>query len=149
FIGRRGLLRVILARYLGLHPESLRFCYGNYGKPSLEPECNTGQLSFNMSHSQGLAIYAVSRNREIGIDVERVRPVPESDKIVEEIFPSTEHARLPARRPDQREEAFLDWWTRNEARLKASGDGLGRWTESMDDSAREGQPSKLMAGNSD
>jgi 4'-phosphopantetheinyl transferase len=149
FIARRGLLRMILVRYLGLDSESLRFCYGPNGKPSLEPECNPGELSFNMSHSDGLAIYAINRKRKIGVDVERVRPVPENDKIVEDVFPSTKQARLPARHPDQRAEAFLGWWTRNEACVKASGDGLCRWMDSIDDSARDGQPSRSNAADSD
>jgi phosphopantetheinyl transferase len=102
-----------------------------------------------MSHSDGLPIYAINRKRKIGVDVERVRPVPESNKIVEAVFPATDQARLAARRPDQRAEAFLGWWTRNEARLKASGDGLCRWMDSIDDSARDGQPSRSNAADSD
>ena len=102
-----------------------------------------------MSHSDGLAIYAINRKQKIGVGVERVRPVPESDKIVEDVFPSTEQARLPARRSDQRAEAFLGWWTSNEARLKASGDGLLRWMDSIDDWARDRQPSRSNAADSD
>jgi 4'-phosphopantetheinyl transferase len=142
FIARRGLLRVILGRYLDLKPASIRFGYGPKGKPFLEDACNRDELTFNLSHSEELAIYAISRKRKIGVDVERVRPIPESDKIVAGLYCST------ARRPDQPAKAFLDWWTRNEARLKASGDGLCRWMDSIDDSARDERPSRSNAADS-
>ena len=124
FIARRSLLRIILGRYLGLEPGSLRFCYGPNGKPALEKECSVGGLLFNMSHSQGLAVYGVSRKRKIGVDIEYVRPIPESDQIAGDLFSSEEYAvyrGLPSR---EKCDAFMKCWTLREACVKASGEGL-------------------------
>ena len=67
FIAGRGVLRDILSRYLGREPDQLRFCYNPYGKPILAGESGGDALCFNLSHSHGLALYAVNRGREIGI----------------------------------------------------------------------------------
>jgi len=139
FIARRGLLRVILGRYLDLKPASIRFGYGPNGKPFLDEACNPDELTFNLSHSEELAIYAISRKRKIGVDVERLRPIPESDKIVADLYSST------ACRLGERAEAFLDWWTRHEAYLKASGNGLSRRMGSTEDSVLEKPPSRSIA----
>ena len=135
FIARRGLLRVILGRYLDLKPVSIRFGYGPNGKPFLEDACNRDELTFNLSHSKELAIYAISCKRRIGVDVERLRPIPESDKIVADLYSST------ADRPDQPAEAFLDWWTRYEAYLKAWGNGLSPCVDTTEKSRLEGRVS--------
>jgi 4'-phosphopantetheinyl transferase len=116
---------MILGRYLDLKPASIRFGYGPNGKPFMEEAWNGDELTFNLSYSEELAIYAVSRKRRIGVDVERLRPIPESDQIVADLYFST------ADRLDQSTETFLDWWTRQEAYLKASGNGLSRPTGSM------------------
>jgi len=136
FIARRGRLRVILGRYLDLKPASIRFGYGPNGKPFLEDACNRDELTFNLSHSKELAIYAMTRKRRIGVDVERLRPITESDRIVADLYAFT------ARRPDQPAQAFLDWWTRYEAYLKASGSGLSRRMDSTEKSRLEGRVSR-------
>jgi 4'-phosphopantetheinyl transferase len=136
FIARRGLLRVILGRYLDVKPASIRFGYGPNGKPFLEDACNRDELTFNLSHSEELAIYAISRKRRIGVDVERLRPIPESDKIVADLYSST------ACRTDQPAQAFLDWWTRHEAYLKACGNGLSRCADSTKKSMFERRVSR-------
>ena len=136
FVARRGLLRVILGRYLDLKPASIRFGYGPNGKPFLEDACNRDELTFNLSHSKELAIYAITRKRRIGVDVERLRPITESDRIVADLYAFT------ARRPDQPAEPFLNWWTRYEAYLKASGSGLSRRIDSTEDSMLEGRVSR-------
>jgi hypothetical protein len=72
FIVVRGLLRTILGCYLNTEPRQLRFRYGPHGKPALEMEPGEDTLSFNLSHSNALALFAVSRGRELGIDLEYV-----------------------------------------------------------------------------
>jgi len=127
---------VILGRYLDLKPASIRFGYGPNGKPFLQEACSRDELTFNLSHSEELAIYAISRKRKIGVDVERLRPISESDNIMANLYSST------ADRPDQPAEAFLNWWTRHEAYLKASGDGLSRCVDSTEKSRLEGRVSR-------
>ncbi|MBV8883220.1 MAG: hypothetical protein JO235_04370, partial [Chroococcidiopsidaceae cyanobacterium CP_BM_RX_35] len=72
FIVGRGLLRAILGRYLSVEPSQIQFHYGPRGKPALSLACGGSWLRFNLSHSQGLAVYAVTRDREIGIDIEHI-----------------------------------------------------------------------------
>jgi 4'-phosphopantetheinyl transferase len=82
-----------------VEPGQLRFCYSDHGKPSLVPTSGQKTLSFSLSHSDGLALYAITRGREIGIDLERVYPVPEAEQIAEHFFSAQENAAfrtLPA-----------------------------------------------------
>ena len=124
FIAARGLLRIILARYLDLEPGQLRFSYGPGGKPWLAPGQAAGGLSFNLSHSHDLALFAFARGREVGVDVERVgRDVLEKG-LAERFFAPGEVAALQALPPDRQVEAFYHVWTCKEAYLKARGEGL-------------------------
>ena len=74
FIVCRGILRTILAQYLGLHPRSLRFIYTQYGKPLLAINSDSSSLHFNLSHADNLALFAIARERPVGIDIEVLRP---------------------------------------------------------------------------
>src|SRR5687768_8689093 len=73
FIAARGTLRSILSRYITIYPSHLRFHYNPYGKPFLIPEFSASLLNFNLAHSDSMALYAITRNIEIGVDIERVR----------------------------------------------------------------------------
>ena len=126
FIACRGLLRVILGRYLPVKPDSLRFLYGPNGKPGLEKEYNPGDLSFSTSRSQGLAVYGVSRRRQIGVDIEYVRGIPESDQIAADLFSSQEYAVCSGLPSTEKHKAFIRCWTLKEAYVKATGEGLVR-----------------------
>lgn len=122
FIARRGLRRAVLARYVGCDPESLRFQLGDAGKPEL---AGGHDLRFNCSHSGGLALYAVARGRRLGVDVEWLRPVRGALAIARSLFSPIEAASLDTVPAGEVDEAFLRCWTRKEAFLKATGDGLG------------------------
>jgi 4'-phosphopantetheinyl transferase len=119
----RGALRKVLASYVGGDAARLRLAGDALGKPRLEPE---GSLRFNLSHSEGLALVAVGLERPIGVDVERLRPVPDAPNIVASYFSASEKAAFAAMLPERREGGFLSMWTRKEAYLKARGEGLGR-----------------------
>jgi 4'-phosphopantetheinyl transferase len=124
FIAGRGTLRILLGRYLKADPESLSLKYLDHGKPELGPPWNTHGLEFNVSHSHGLAVYAFTRGRPVGVDVEQVRPMPNAQALLERFFSPDEVAqwrRVPAQRQLQ---AFFQGWTRKEAWLKAVGSGL-------------------------
>ncbi len=143
FVVARGVLRAILSRYLNREPSELHFCYSPYGKPALDRESGGDTLCFNMSHSHGLALYAVTRGREIGIDLERLRPIPEAMQIAERFFSAHENAVLRALPTSQQPEAFFNGWTRKEACLKASGDGLARPLDQIGVSLAPGEPARL------
>src|SRR5262249_53787008 len=112
FIVARGLLRAILGRYLRIEPPQLRFCYGRYGKPVLDQSCGGDILSFNLSHSDDKALYAVAYKRSVGIDIERVRPEFPIDEIAERFFSKKEAATLRSIPPVSKVEAFFNCWTR-------------------------------------
>lgn len=124
FIVGRGLLRAILGRYVDADPARLRFHYGPRGKPSLAGGHGGGALRFNLAHSDGVALYAVTRGREIGVDVERLRPIPDAEQIAARCFSPRENAVLCGLPAGARLQAFFNCWTRKEAYVKALGDGL-------------------------
>ncbi len=121
FVLRRGLLRVILSRYLALDPAEVGFCYGLHGKPVLDPRF--GALSFSLSHAKELVVCAVSRRAALGVDVELVEWRPDLDGISARFF--AEEADVVVPLPgDARLPAFYRRWVRQEAYLKATGEGL-------------------------
>lgn len=121
-----GWLRVRLGRYLGIDPQHLEFERGPYGKPALAPSSDTTGLQFNLSHSHQIALYAMTRQREIGIDLEYIRPMPDMEHIVARFFTPSEHVAFKALPADRRLATFFRVWTCKEAYLKAIGAGLMR-----------------------
>ena len=136
FVVRRGVLRVVLARYLGLAPGEVELATAPNGKPTVSPACRRVDLRFSSSHSGGLACYAVTVGADVGVDVERIRPMPDLDDIARLYFAESERGAL-ARRPAGagRLEEFFRLWTTKEAVLKATGDGLTRPLASVEISA--------------
>ena len=120
FIVGRARLRQILASYLALPPEAVRFSYGKHGKPLLSRYPHAP--SFNLSHSGDLAALAVSGCGAVGIDVEQLRPV--GTEIGQRFFTDNENAILARMRGRRRVETFFRCWTRKEALVKANGRGL-------------------------
>jgi 4'-phosphopantetheinyl transferase len=124
YVSVRGALRDILSRYEHRSRADLEFCYGSHGKPGLDPQSNTQGLHFNVSHSDRLALCAVTRAGEVGIDVERIKPSAEQEMIAERFFSPPEIQALRAFPPVLRLDAFFGYWTRKEAYAKALGEGL-------------------------
>ena len=126
FVVARGVLRTILGSYTGLPPAQLKFAYSQTGKPGLDPE--TGQpsagLSFNLSHSGELALYAICLDRRVGVDIEQIRPRIAEERIAERFFSPHEVNALRSLPPDEQAPAFFRCWTRKEAYVKARGEGL-------------------------
>lgn len=149
FIICRGLLRTILGGYLGIEPSRLRFCYGPRGKPALAEISGGDTLRFNVSHSHGLALYAVTGGREIGIDLEHIRPIPEALQIAERFFSAHENAVLRTLPTSQKLEAFFNGWTRKEAYIKARGEGLTLPLDQFDVSLAPGEPAALLSTKGD
>jgi 4'-phosphopantetheinyl transferase len=125
YIAARSAMRSILSSYTGIEPERIRFGYGSNGKPFLEAElCN--DLRFNLSHSQTKAMLGVTRGREIGVDVEMIRPVDELLQIAEQFFCRTEIDMLRHRIDSERLARFFALWTCKEAVIKTTGQGLSQ-----------------------
>jgi 4'-phosphopantetheinyl transferase len=148
FIVARGLLRVILGRYLNMKPSQIRFSYNRYGKPFLAGE-GGGALRFNVSHSHRLALYAMTSGREIGIDLEHIRRVLDINEIAERFFSPREVAMLLALPEPLWSEAFFNCWTRKEAYIKAKGEGLSLPLDQFDVSLAPGEPAALLYTSDD
>ena len=144
FIVRRGLLRTILGYYSGIEPSRVQLCYGSNGKPALEKISSAAAFRFNMSRSGDLALYAVTRYVEIGVDLEGVGRLPDAEQIVERFFSPAERATFHSLPSDQKLHAFFNCWTRKEAYLKALGDGLSRSLDDFDVSLAPGEPARLL-----
>ncbi|MCP4537296.1 MAG: 4'-phosphopantetheinyl transferase superfamily protein [Chloroflexi bacterium] len=144
FVAARGLLRAILSQYLHVSPGQLEFRYNPHGKPSLIPS-EKYTVNFNLSHSEGLALYAVSYAESIGIDLELVRPISDMEQLVERFFSSQERTMFRALPPNQKLAAFFTCWTRKEAYLKARGEGLTLPLDQFDVSLIPGEPATLLS----
>ena len=142
FIVQRGMLRKILSGYLDTPPDEIRFHQGPGGKPAVAGE--SPMIRFNLSHSKGYALYAVARGREVGIDVEVVRPKPKAAGLVARFFSSNENKAFQKLEPGEKESAFFAGWTRKEAYVKAVGEGLRFSLKRFDVSLAPGDQKALM-----
>jgi 4'-phosphopantetheinyl transferase len=139
FIAARAGLRLLLGRYLALDPACITFTHGRTGKPALAG----GGLYFNVSHTQGLALIAVTRRGEVGVDVERLRAMPTHLDMAGRFFSPGEAAALRRLPPGATEAAFYHVWTRKEAFLKATGLGLAHGLERFEVSVPPDDPARI------
>jgi 4'-phosphopantetheinyl transferase len=144
YIAARGLLRAILGGYVGKPAEAIEFKYGPHGKPYLcgAEKC---RLQFNLSHSEDCTVYAVTRDRELGIDVERIKELPEMDSVARRFFSQAEGADLRVVPSELRAQAFYNCWTRKEAYIKAVGSGLSLALDQFRVSLLPDQPAALLS----
>ncbi|BAZ49759.1 4'-phosphopantetheinyl transferase HetI [Nostoc sp. NIES-4103] len=126
FIAGRGILRSILAGYLGIEPQQIKFDYQPRGKPVLADAFAQSGLAFNLSHSQGLGLCAVNYTRQIGIDLEYIRPMSDVESLAERFFLHREYDVVRSLPIDQKQEVFFRYWTCKEAYLKATGEGIAQ-----------------------
>lgn len=124
FVVARGILRQLLSRYTKLPPAALKLTSNRYGRPSLAKDSNPLELDFNLSHSGDLALYAFSRRRAVGIDIEKLNRKVATHAIAKDFFAADEVTALKAVSEDMHTVAFFNCWTRKEAYIKALGEGL-------------------------
>ncbi|MGE0596399.1 MAG: 4'-phosphopantetheinyl transferase superfamily protein [Hyphomonadaceae bacterium] len=129
YIHGRGRLREILARYTGVPAQDISFTLSAYDKPSLADAGAPG-LHFNLSHSGDLAALGVSADVELGVDIEWIRLLKED--ISARYFSTSECEVLHALAESEQARAFFECWTRKEAYIKASGEGLSIPLDSFD-----------------
>lgn len=144
FIVAHGILRAILGLYLNRPPRCVSFCYGDHGKPALSMNSGGDSLNFNMSHSHGIALYAVAKSRQVGVDLEFLRDDLEVQQIAERFFSPGEISGLRALPAGLRRHAFFLCWTRKEAYIKARGEGLSLPLDQFDVSLTPGKPAVLL-----
>jgi 4'-phosphopantetheinyl transferase len=148
FVAGRGLLRVILGRYLDAAPASLQFDLNEHGKPRLVGDAAEA-LSFNLSHSGGLGLAAVTRGRAIGVDVEQMRADVRHGRLAKRFFSPVEVAQLDCLPEEARIAAFFHCWARKEAYIKGQGVGLALGLQSFDVTVAPDKPARLLATRPD
>jgi 4'-phosphopantetheinyl transferase len=150
FVAARALLRKILAGYFpSTEPAELTFSYSPKDKPSLAGAHAASGIRFNVSHSGGIALYAFACRREIGVDVEQVRQNFDFEPIARRFFSAHEQRQLAALPEEQRVDAFFRCWTRKEAYIKATADGLSLPLHQFDVSLDSLETNALLATRPD
>ena len=140
FMAARGVLRSVIAGYLRRPAHEISFVYGSRGKPALA----NGDLQFNLAHSGGLAIIGLTRSGQLGVDVERIRPLEDMMQLVNSFFSPLECQELTALPPEAQQSAFFACWTRKEAYVKAMGDGLAMPLDQFDMPVVSSEPPRLL-----
>jgi 4'-phosphopantetheinyl transferase len=144
FVAGRGLLRVILSSYVGVPPDEIIFTYGSQGKPELRRQVGHAVIRFNLAHSDGTAIYAITQDRPVGVDIEWVTDNFPVESVAEHFFSTIEVAALRSLPPHMQRVAFFKCWTRKEAFIKALGDGLSCPLSDFDVSVTPGEAARLL-----
>jgi 4'-phosphopantetheinyl transferase len=132
FIVRRGILKQIISKYLEIDPKNLLFEYNRFGKPFLNSNSPKHDFRFNMSHSKNMALYCISHQKDVGIDIEYIQKDIEFLQIIDRFFSHNEKKFIQKINIDKRKEAFFKIWTRKEAILKALGKGISFPLEKVD-----------------
>jgi 4'-phosphopantetheinyl transferase len=147
FTTTRSILRFLLCDYLKTTPDRVAFNYGEYGKPSLaDPRT---EIRFNVSHSGELALIAVAHGREVGVDIELLRPIADQEQLLAANFSSRELAEFRSLPQVSQQAAFFAGWTRKEAYLKARGGGLSIPLDSFAVSLGPHAPASLLEVRND
>jgi 4'-phosphopantetheinyl transferase len=120
YVACRGVLRTLLAAYLGRDPGALRFTYGAHEKPRLHDNA----CVFNVSRSNGLAVIAIASAGSLGVDVEWIRDDVDVDALAAEFLSPLDEAQLAVTSTGERTRSLFRMWVRHEARVKATGRGL-------------------------
>lgn len=144
FVMRRAHLRKLLGERLGVSGARVHLATGIHGKPALAAPLDSSGITFNLSHSGDLTVYAFASHTDVGIDVEAIRVIEEADRLAAIAFSPGEfetYERLP---PESRLIGFLNCWTRKEAFVKATGTGLYQSLNSFDVSLAPDEPARLL-----
>jgi len=145
----RMTLRRLLSVYLNIEAADVPLRAGPYGKPELGGPVDAAPLHFNVSHSGDLALYAVTRDGPIGIDVEQKRPIPHLQGVADLVLSQREKAAFSTLGTEERQAFFHEAWARKEAYLKALGDGLMRPPTSIEFGALLGEPGETIRDRED
>ena len=141
YIAGRGILRVLLGRYLKKPPLGINISYSDYGKPHLP----SSELQFNLAHSGDMALYAFCLGDAIGVDVEVERELSDTLAIAERFFSPAERATLKSLPQEQQIPAFFRCWSRKEAFIKAVGEGLSYPLDAFDVTLTSSDPPRLLS----
>jgi 4'-phosphopantetheinyl transferase len=141
FVARRGLLRQLLGHYCGTAPEEITYRTNQFGKLSMSSQ----PVHFNLSASQNRVAFAFTLGKEVGVDIEQVRLLPELDRMAEHWFSPAERVSLFALSPEMQLDAFYHVWTQKEAFIKAHGEGLSLPLQDFSVSVDPDLPGRLLS----
>src|ERR1051326_3757481 len=119
YVAAHSALHAILASYLSIRPALVQLEYDHRGRLSIR---NSGGPRLNLTHAGEWALFAVSRRQEVGVDIERIQPFERVSAVAERYFTPAERDQIRVA-PDPATR-FFTYWTRKEAILKLTGDGL-------------------------
>jgi 4'-phosphopantetheinyl transferase len=139
----RGYLRLLLGTILDVPAKELQFEYNEFGKPCLISSQEL-PLRFNVSHSGDVILIAITKGREVGVDVEKIRTDFDPDTVAASCFSANEYKIWAALVGPARYEAFFACWTRKEAYLKARGGGLSLSLDQFDVSFLPNEEPRLL-----
>jgi 4'-phosphopantetheinyl transferase len=149
FVTGRGILKSILSTYLGIQPHEIRFQTGPQGKPLLGNEYDGASLHFNLSHTLDLAVCAITRQNEIGIDVEHIHPLDGIARVARRVFSQDDYAIWHSLPNDLQLLAFYRCWTLKEAIIKALGYGLSQSMSELSVPVHPDEPARLVHSDGD
>jgi 4'-phosphopantetheinyl transferase len=142
---RAGVIWALPLLYRGGSQAQEPAIYSANGKPSLSKEFHSSQLRFNVSHSGGTVLLAFGLDRELGVDVEQIRPDFATGEVAERFFSAKEVSALRSLPVALQAEAFFNCWTRKEAFIKAIGQGLSCPLDRFEVTLAPGEPARLVA----
>lgn len=142
FIASHGILRKLLSAYLTVAPQALNFSYTDFGKPFLTDH---SELQFNLSHSQNVALFAMTLNHSVGVDIENINRECDMDAIAQRYFSAREYSILKNLSGTEKIQTFFNGWARKEAYLKAHGQGLSYSLDKVEVTMRIDEPAKFLA----
>lgn len=137
----RGVLRMILEKYTGNPADRIQLRYGEKGKPLLMVP---SRIQFNVSHSGDLAVFALTLDCDLGIDIEKIRPIPDRQEIASRFFCREEARELASLSTNEQERGFFLCWTRKEAYIKAIGDGLSSPLDAFQVTLKPGETARFV-----
>lgn len=147
FIVSHGLLRIILGSYMNIEPDKLQFSYGPQGKPFLAESFQGKKLEFNMSHSHEFALYAVTFNRQVGVDLEHIYRFAETDSLAYQILSKQEKTAWRKYPVNEKLDLLFRYWTCKEAYVKATGEGIAQPLEKIHISLNQGSEVRFISIN--
>ena len=140
FTTTRGTLRRLIARYTGISAGDVGFRYGPRGKPFLvapgKSAADPPRIQFNLSDSSDVVVFGFASDREIGVDIERVRHVERWQAIAKRFYGEVAAEELERMPEPDRDAEFIGRWVMEEARIKATGQGI--WSRQSPEAAALG-----------
>lgn len=142
YLAGRALIRTTLSQYAEVRPEAWRFSYNPHGKPAISSP-REPRLEFNLSHTDGVLVLAVTAGPPIGVDVESRCRKSNALELASRFFAAAEAATLQSLSPDQCDARFFQFWTLKEAFIKARGTGLAMPLDRFAFTLTPGQPPRI------